>query len=101
MKKSESLEGIITRIQEIKEKYYRELRKEIEKKGIKLPSSFSLFVTDSEVMFLEEFAEMNKLVDTKRIWKKYEKEFLNLTNLMIERMKEKMIERIEILKRDK
>ena len=73
MKKSESLEGIITRIQEIKEKYYRELKKEIEKKGIKIPSSSSIFITDSEVRFLEEFAEMNKLVDTKRIWKKYEK----------------------------
>ena len=65
-------------MEEIREKYFEELKNEIEKKGIKIPTPTSLFVTDSEISFLERFAEINKLVDTKKIWKKYEKEYNKL-----------------------
>ena len=73
---------ICMNIQKLKEEYFNELKKLVENTiNLRIP------LTESRegISFLERFSEVNKIVDTKKLWnKKYKRKYEKLMNELFE-----------------
>jgi len=73
---------ICMEIQKLKEEYFNELKELVENTiNLRIP------LTESRegILFLERFSEVNKIVDTKKLWnKKYKRRYEKLMNELFE-----------------
>ena len=73
---------ICMEIQKLKEEYFNELKELVENTiNLRIP------LTESRegISFLERFSEVNKIVDTKKLWnKKYKRKYEKLMNELFE-----------------
>jgi len=73
---------ICMEIQKLKEEYFNELKELVENTiNLRIP------LTESRegILFLERFSEVNKIVDTKKLWnKKYKRKYEKLMNELFE-----------------